>query len=150
MSSRGRVAAPLPAAYYRRPSAARSAPRATKGRSTLVRLRVSQLNGCAYCLQSHTRAALDAGEHPDRLAVLRAWREAAFYTPAERGALALAEAVTLVSDGHGADPGDAEAAIDLSQDQIAAVAWISIVMNALNRIAITSRTPLASLAPPEP
>ncbi|MGW4569170.1 carboxymuconolactone decarboxylase family protein, partial [Streptomyces sp. NPDC004561] len=64
----------------------------------LVNLRVSQINGCAYCLHVHTRAALRAGDTPRRLGVLAAWRDTELFTPAERAALALAEATTAAAD----------------------------------------------------
>ncbi|SCF57400.1 alkylhydroperoxidase AhpD family core domain-containing protein [Streptomyces sp. Cmuel-A718b] len=63
----------------------------------LVNLRVSQINGCAYCLRAHTRAALEAGENPQRLGLLAAWRETDVFTPSERAALALAEATTSLN-----------------------------------------------------
>ncbi|MFB7511002.1 carboxymuconolactone decarboxylase family protein, partial [Streptomyces broussonetiae] len=69
----------------------------------LVNLRVSQINGCAYCLHVHTRAALRAGDTPERLGVLVAWRETELFTPAERAALALAEATTAAADGERQD-----------------------------------------------
>ncbi|SFT27740.1 carboxymuconolactone decarboxylase family protein [Paenibacillus sp. BC26] len=65
----------------------------------LIKLRASQLNGCAYCLDMHTKDARAMGETEQRLYLLNAWREAPFYTEAERAALALTEAVTKISDG---------------------------------------------------
>ena len=66
----------------------------------LVYLRVSQLNGCAYCVDTHTAEALEAGEKPQRLYNLTVWREAPFFTPRERAALAWAEAMTRLPEGH--------------------------------------------------
>ncbi|MFD4971321.1 carboxymuconolactone decarboxylase family protein [Streptomyces sp. NPDC058424] len=108
----------------------------------LVNLRVSQINGCAYCLNVHTRAAVRAGETTQRLGVLAAWRDAELFTPDERAALALAEATT--------DPGDAalqEAAYDaarevLTDDQISAVIWAAVTINAFNRVSIMSKHPV--------
>ena len=108
----------------------------------LLKIRISQLNGCAFCLQMHTREALQHGESPDRLAVLPAWRETTYFTPQERAALALSEAITTVGETHVPDETYAAAAVDLSEAQIAAVAWLSVVMNSLNRLAITSRYPV--------
>ncbi|WP_445525352.1 carboxymuconolactone decarboxylase family protein [Streptomyces cyslabdanicus] len=108
----------------------------------LVNLRVSQINGCAYCLNVHTRAAVRAGETTQRLGVLPAWRDTELFTPDERAALALAEATT--------DPGDAalqetayETARDvLTDDQISAVIWVAVTINAFNRISIMSKHPV--------
>ncbi|MEU7767812.1 carboxymuconolactone decarboxylase family protein [Nocardia sp. NPDC049190] len=105
----------------------------------LVKIRTSQINGCAFCLRMHTRDALQKGESPDRLAVLPAWAETGYFTAPERAALQLAEAITLVSNDHVSDDHYATAATELTQHQISAVAWLTIVMNAFNRVAITSR-----------
>ncbi|MGP3955866.1 carboxymuconolactone decarboxylase family protein [Nonomuraea sp. 3N208] len=109
----------------------------------LVKIRTSQINGCAFCLRMHTRDALKKGENPDRLAVLPAWAETGYYSEIERAALRLTEAITRVSDGHVSDDDYAAAAAVLSEDQVSAVAWLSTVMNAFNRVAITSRYPVA-------
>ncbi|MBO0694232.1 MAG: carboxymuconolactone decarboxylase family protein, partial [Acidimicrobiaceae bacterium] len=87
----------------------------------LIRIRVSQINGCAFCLDMHTKDARHAGEREDRIYVLSAWREAPFYDPVERAALALAEAVTGVSAGQVPDELWAEAAKVLNEAQLAAV-----------------------------
>ncbi|MGW2896585.1 carboxymuconolactone decarboxylase family protein [Streptomyces sp. NPDC001212] len=108
----------------------------------LVNLRVSQINGCAYCLNVHTRAAVRAGETTQRIGVLAAWRDTELFTPDERAALALAEATT--------DPGDAalqETAYDtarevLTDDQISAVIWAAVTINAFNRVSIMSKHPV--------
>ena len=105
----------------------------------LVRIRTSQLNGCAFCLRMHTRDALRKGESPDRIAVLPAWAESAYFSATDRAALRLAEAITLVPDGHVSDQDYAVAADVLTADQVSAVSWLTIVMNAFNRVAITSR-----------
>ena len=99
----------------------------------LVKIRVSQLNGCAFCLRLHSRDALDRGVTADQLAVLPAWRETAYFDQVTRDALELAERVTRISA-----PAPGEAPTSLTDAQVAAVAWVSIVMNAFNRIAITS------------
>lgn len=64
----------------------------------LIKTRVSQINGCAYCLHMHTRDARKAGEREERLYLLSAWRESSYFTPRERAALAWAECITLVSE----------------------------------------------------
>ncbi|MGC0334037.1 AhpD family alkylhydroperoxidase [Streptomyces sp. SAI-170] len=108
----------------------------------LVNLRVSQLNGCAYCLHTHTRAALRAGETPQRLGVLAGWRDAELYTPAERAALALAEATTSPADLAARDTAYAAAREALTEDQISAVIWVAITINAFNRVSILSGHPV--------
>ena len=105
----------------------------------LVKVRTSQINGCAYCLRLHTRDALRKGESTDRLAVLSAWAETGYFTPAERAALLLTEAIANVSEGQVRDEVYASAAEVLTEDQLSAVSWLSTAMNAFNRVAITSR-----------
>lgn len=109
----------------------------------LVKIRASQLNGCAYCLRMHTTDAVKHGETADRLAVLPAWWESQYFTEAEQAALQVTEQVTLVSDhsvirDHGIKP---EAHLD--DQQIAAVTWLAIVINSWNRIAVSSHHPVA-------
>ncbi|MER7476826.1 carboxymuconolactone decarboxylase family protein [Streptomyces sp. NPDC126510] len=105
----------------------------------LVRIRASQINGCAFCLDLHTRDARSQGETERRLHTLNAWRETPFFTERERAALALTEAVTLVHDGRVPDAVYAEAAAVFDENQIAALIWAATVINAYNRIAITTR-----------
>ena len=105
----------------------------------LVRIRASQINGCAFCLRMHTRAALEKGENPDRIAVLPAWAETGYFSETDRAALRLTEAITRVPDGHVSDEDYNAAATVLTADQISALAWLVTVMNAFNRVAITSR-----------
>jgi AhpD family alkylhydroperoxidase len=109
----------------------------------LMRIRTSQINGCAFCLRMHTRDALEKGEDPDRIAVLPAWEETGYFSETDRAALRLAEAITRVSDGHVSDEEYDAAATALTADQVSAVAWLTTVMNALNRVAITSRYQVA-------
>lgn len=109
----------------------------------LVRIRASQINGCAFCLRMHTRDALEKGENPDRIAVLPAWEETGYFSETDRAALRLTEAITLVSDGHVSDENYDAAAAVLTAEQISAVAWLVTVINAFNRVAITSRYPVA-------
>ncbi|MCV7067022.1 carboxymuconolactone decarboxylase family protein [Mycolicibacterium houstonense] len=105
----------------------------------LIKIRTSQINGCAFCLRMHTREALAKGENPDRIAVLSAWAETGYFSETDRAALALAEAVTRISDTHVSDEEYATAAAALTADQISAVIWLTTVMNAFNRVAISSR-----------
>jgi len=98
----------------------------------LVRIRVSQLNGCAFCLRMHVRDALDKGETTDRIAVVSAWRETAYFTEAEQAALEIAEGITRISEVGGEDSSA------LTTQQAAVLKWTAITMNAFNRIAIAS------------
>ena len=113
-----------------------------EGFSHLLRLRASQINQCAFCVRMHTRDALATGESNDRISVLPAWRESGYFTEKERVALDLVEAITLISDGQVPDAIYAQAAASLSTDEISAIEWMAIVINAWNRIAISSRYPV--------
>lgn len=104
----------------------------------LIKIRVSQLNGCAFCLRMHTRDAIAKGETTDRLAVVAAWWESQYFTSTERAALALAEQVTN-QPGSRSPEGDEDA---LTPEQTSAVAWLAVVMNAWNRVAVTSHYPV--------
>lgn len=103
----------------------------------LIKIRVSQLNGCAYCLNMHTRDALKIGETPQRIFLLDAWRETKLYTPIERAVLALTEKVTLISEGPISDEVYDEAKAHLTDQQLAAVLMAIVTINAWNRLGIT-------------
>ncbi|RSM86220.1 carboxymuconolactone decarboxylase family protein [Kibdelosporangium aridum] len=105
----------------------------------LIRIRVSQINGCAFCLDMHTRDARAGGEEERRIYALSAWQESPFFTAAERAALGLAEAITFVHDGHVPDEVYRAAAAEFDESQIAALIWVSTVINAYNRTAISTR-----------
>lgn len=105
----------------------------------LIRIRASQLNGCAFCLDMHTKDARAQGETEQRIYALNAWRETPFFTERERAALALVEAVTLVHDGRVPDNVYAQAADVFDEAQVAALIWAATVINAYNRIAIATR-----------
>ncbi|MER5640589.1 carboxymuconolactone decarboxylase family protein [Kitasatospora sp. NPDC002227] len=108
----------------------------------LVNLRVSQLNGCAFCLDAHTRAAVKAGETVQRLGVLAAWRDTELFGPQERAALALAEATTHPADAGAQESAYAAARESLTEDQISAVVWVAVTINAFNRVSILSKHPV--------
>ncbi|MGC9496928.1 carboxymuconolactone decarboxylase family protein [Streptomyces sp. WG7] len=108
----------------------------------LINLRVSQLNGCAYCLDVHTRAALRAGESPQRLGVLSAWRDTGLFTPPERAVLALAEATTDPANASMQTSAYEAARQVLSADQISAAIWVAVTINAFNRVSIMSKHPV--------
>jgi AhpD family alkylhydroperoxidase len=109
----------------------------------LVKIRSSMLNGCAFCLDLHTRDARRLGETEQRLYLLSTWREADLYTEQERAALALTDAMTRLPDTQDVpDEVYAQAAGVFTEDQYRAVAWAITVINAFNRISVTSRRPL--------
>lgn len=103
----------------------------------LVELRTSQINGCAYCVDLHAREARKLGETQQRLDCLCAWKEVAFYTPRERAALALAEAVTLISTDHVPEAVLAEAKDHFTERELADLVMLISLMNTWNRISIT-------------
>ncbi|GLE57849.1 carboxymuconolactone decarboxylase family protein [Mycobacteroides chelonae] len=108
----------------------------------LVNIRVSQLNRCLFCLDLHTRVALEEGESAQRIAVLPVWQEAGLFTDVERAALTIAEAVTEVTAGHLTDEQYAAAREHLSDDQVSVLVWSAIMINTFNRISILSRHPI--------
>src|SRR5262249_44171863 len=111
------------------------------GFTHLLLLRASQLNQCAFCVRMHTRDAIKADESIDRISVLPAWRETEYFNEKERASLSLVEAVTMISDGQVPDSVYEEASNVLSDQEIAAVEWLAVAINAWNRIAIPSRYP---------
>jgi AhpD family alkylhydroperoxidase len=108
----------------------------------LLKIRTSQINGCAFCLRVHTRDALKKGETTDRIAVLPGWEESGYFSENDRAALRLTEAITRVPEGHVNDEDYNAATAVLTTNQVSAVAWLATVMNAFNRVAITSRYPV--------
>ncbi|GAA3826522.1 carboxymuconolactone decarboxylase family protein [Streptomyces phyllanthi] len=108
----------------------------------LINLRVSQLNGCAFCLDLHTRKALRAGESPQRLGVLAAWRDTGLFTPSERAALELAEATTDPTGFAAHESAYETARRALTEDQISAAIWVAITIGAFNRVSIMSKHPV--------
>jgi AhpD family alkylhydroperoxidase len=106
----------------------------------LVRLRASQINGCAYCVDMHSKDARARGETEQRLYGLSVWRETPYYTNRERAALAWTEAVTLVHDGHVPDDVYSEARAEFGEEELIALTVAVIAINAWNRLAISVRT----------
>jgi len=106
----------------------------------LVKMRASQINGCAYCLHMHSADARKAGESEARLYLLNAWRESALYTPRERAALAWTEALTLVSQTHAPDADYEEAARHFSPEELVRLTLLIGTINVWNRIAIGFRS----------
>jgi len=106
----------------------------------LVKMRASQINGCAYCLDMHYKDARAEGETEERLYMLNAWREATVYTDEERAALALTEAITCISDQHVPAELEAEARALFDDERYAALVWTIVAINAWNRLAITGHS----------
>jgi AhpD family alkylhydroperoxidase len=106
----------------------------------LVKIRASQLNGCAYCIDMHTKDARAGGETEQRIYALSAWHETPFFTARERAALAFTESVTLVAGTRVPDADYAAVAAEFSPAEVAAVLSVIVVINAWNRIAVASRT----------
>lgn len=114
----------------------------------LVLMRASQLNGCAYCLDMHSKDARAAGETEQRLYVLQAWREAPFYSARERAALAWCEAVTRLDPIHGV-PDDVyeQARAEFDEAELIDLNMAVILINSWNRIAIPSQADVGSYQP---
>ena len=104
----------------------------------LLKLRASQINGCAFCLDLHSRDALEAGETTARLAVLSAWREIDWFSPEEMAALELAELVTEIWKGSPSDEDYDRIVSVLGEEKYVAAFWVVTVINSYNRSAITS------------
>ena len=114
---------------------------------SLLEFRVSQINGCAYCLDMHSKDLREAGETEQRLYLLEAWRESPFYTDRERAALAWAEAVTLVTEGHVPDEVFAQAREQFSEEELANLTLAVVAINGWNRLNIAFRTIPGSYQP---
>src|SRR5215468_397473 len=98
----------------------------------LIRIRASQLNGCAYCIDMHTKDARAIGETEQRIYALPAWRETPYFTARERAALAFTEAVTRLADTHVPDGAYQEVAAEFGPDEIGALVSLIVTINAWN------------------
>ena len=107
----------------------------------LIKIRASQINGCAHCLTMHTRDARKIGESDDRMHLLNAWREAPVFTERERAALAWTEALTLVSETHVPDKVYEQVRKQFSEKEIIELTAAVAAINTWNRFAIAFRTP---------
>ena len=103
----------------------------------LVRVRASQLNGCAYCIDMHTKDARATGETEQRLYALTAWRDTPFFTERERAALGFTEAVTLMNVDHVPDAAYEAVAEHYDEDEIAALVSLIVAINAWNAIGVS-------------
>jgi AhpD family alkylhydroperoxidase len=108
----------------------------------LVELRVSQINGCAFCLNMHTQEARTLGEAQQRLDCLSAWRETTFYTEREQAALAWAEALTLITQTHVSEELYQNALKHFSEKELVDLSMVIVNMNAWNRLAIGFHKPV--------
>src|SRR3954453_15060338 len=106
----------------------------------LIKLRASQLNGCAYCLDMHWKDLRAIGEDEQRLYSLDAWRESPFYTERERAALEWTEALTLVTEGHVPDAGHEAVRGHFSEKELCDLSLAVATINAWNRLSIAART----------
>jgi AhpD family alkylhydroperoxidase len=113
----------------------------------LIRMRASQINGCAYCLDMHSKDARAAGETEQRLYLLNAWREAPFYTERERAALAWTEALTLVAEDHVPDEVFDEVRPHFSDEELAGLSLAIVSINGWNRLNIAFKTEAGTYQP---
>ncbi|MGH3002633.1 MAG: carboxymuconolactone decarboxylase family protein [Gaiellaceae bacterium] len=114
----------------------------------LVRMRASQLNGCAYCLDMHSKDARARGESEQRLYVLAAWREAPFYSERERAALAWCEALTLLPQTGAPEDVYTEVARAFEPEEIVALTLAIVAINGWNRFAVGLRSPVGDYVSP--
>ncbi|HEV7893084.1 MAG TPA: carboxymuconolactone decarboxylase family protein [Pyrinomonadaceae bacterium] len=113
----------------------------------LVKMRVSQMNGCAFCIDMHTKDARAAGETEQRLYGLSAWREAPFYTDRERAALAWAEVVTNISQTHASDEEYEAARAQFGEEELVKLTMAIIAINGWNRLSIAFRPEVGTYQP---
>jgi AhpD family alkylhydroperoxidase len=106
----------------------------------LVRMRASQINGCAYCLDMHSKDARAAGETEQRLYGLNAWRETPYYSARERAALDWTEALTLVTEGQVPDDVYERVRGEFSEDELAHLSLAIVAINGWNRLNVAART----------
>jgi AhpD family alkylhydroperoxidase len=106
----------------------------------LIKLRASQINGCAHCIDMHTKELRAGGESEQRLYLLNAWEESPFYSERERAALAWTEALTLVTDGHVPDEVYEHARAQFSEEELANLTLAIVAINGANRLNIAFRT----------
>jgi AhpD family alkylhydroperoxidase len=105
----------------------------------LIKLRASQINGCAYCIDMHSKDLRAAGESEERLYLLNAWRESPFYSDRERAALAWTEALTLITEGHVPDEVYNEALTQFTDAELAKLTLVIVAINGWNRFGIAFR-----------
>jgi AhpD family alkylhydroperoxidase len=116
----------------------------------LIKLRASQINGCAYCLDMHWKDLRALGETEQRLYSLDAWRECPYYSGRERAALAWTEAVTLITDGHVSDEVYDQVRTHFTEKELADLTLAVATINAWNRLAIAARVEPGTYKPAAP
>lgn len=116
----------------------------------LIRTRASQINGCAYCIDMHTKDARARGETEQRLYALSAWRETPFYSERERAALEWTEAVTLVGETHVPDEIFERVREHFDESELVALTFAVVVINSWNRLAVSFRVPVGTYQPQAP
>lgn len=115
----------------------------------LVKTRASQINGCAFCLDMHTKDARANGETEQRLYTLSAWRETPFFSDRERAALEWTEAVTRIADSHVSDALFASVCEHFSEKELADLTWAIAAINAWNRVSIAFQSVPGTYQPPK-
>jgi AhpD family alkylhydroperoxidase len=131
-----------PAAYHsmlRLESFVRKSSKLEESLLELVKMRASQINGCAFCIDKHSKDARANGETEQRLYALSAWRETTFFTNRERAALAWTEALTLITEGHASDEVYDEARREFGEEELVNLSLAIITINGWNRLAIGFR-----------
>jgi AhpD family alkylhydroperoxidase len=113
----------------------------------LVKIRASQLNGCAYCIDMHTKEARLAGETEQRIYALSAWRETPFFTDRERAALEWTETVTRIADTHVPDEIYERVAKHFNEEELVALTFAVVVINSWNRLSVSFRPVVGSYQP---
>ena len=113
----------------------------------LIKIRASQMNGCAYCLDMHTKDARAMGETEQRIYALSAWREAPFFSDRERAALEWTEALTAIADSHVPDDVFARVRPHFEEPELVALTFAIVAINGWNRMATAVRVPVGSYQP---
>jgi AhpD family alkylhydroperoxidase len=147
MSTRIKIKEAEPAAYQAMYAMEKylESTRLTRTHKDLIKIRASQINRCAYCIDMHTRDARKAGETEQRIYALNAWRDTPFFTPDERALLALTEEITLISHNHVSDATYSQAAALFDEQYLSQIIMCVIGINAWNRIGIaTGMSPQAA------
>jgi AhpD family alkylhydroperoxidase len=116
----------------------------------LIKIRASQMNGCAYCIDMHTRDARALGETEQRIYALSAWRETPFFTARERAALGWTEAITNIQQGHASDEAYEEVRPAFSEEELTKLTLSITYINAWNRVALAFRAEPGSYQPKAP
>ena len=143
MEQRANIAEMLPSSYKAMYdlSIAVSKSTLTPIQKELIKIRASQVNGCAYCLKMHTSDALNAGEKEDRIFLLNVWKESDLFSEEEKAMLSIVEEVTLIHNKGLSDATYREAQNFFNEQEIAEIIMTTVVINAWNRIAISTNLP---------